>query len=36
MPLERLPGSGFEDLYNRFGEEVDPMAAGFLEMVLTY
>jgi hypothetical protein len=31
-----LPGSGFEDLYNRYGEEVSPMAAGFLEMVLTY
>jgi hypothetical protein len=31
-----LPGSGFQDLYSRFDEKVSPLAAGFMEMVLTY
>jgi hypothetical protein len=31
-----LPGKGFEDLYNPLLGEVDGLAAGFMEVVLTY
>jgi hypothetical protein len=31
-----LPGNGFKDLYNRFQKDVNPLAAVFMELVLTY
>jgi N-acyl-D-amino-acid deacylase len=31
-----LPGQGFKQLYNRLGRDVNPLIAGFLEMVLQF
>ncbi|MFO0935612.1 MAG: hypothetical protein U0798_03735 [Gemmataceae bacterium] len=31
-----LPGSGFRELYNRLGEKVNPLVAGFIEVTMTY
>jgi hypothetical protein len=31
-----LPGQGFKQLYNRLGRDVNPLIAGFLEMVLLF
>jgi len=31
-----LPGAGFKDLYNPLVGKVDPLAAGFMDVVFTY
>jgi len=31
-----LPGNGFKELYNRLGRDVNPLIAGFMEMVLQF
>jgi hypothetical protein len=31
-----LPGNGFKELYNRLGRDVNPLIAGFMEMVLLF
>jgi hypothetical protein len=31
-----IPGGGFKDLYDRFRDPVNPLMAGFMELVLTY
>lgn len=31
-----VPGQGFRDLYNNFSDRVDPLVAGFLNVILAY
>jgi hypothetical protein len=31
-----IPGQGFRDLYNNFSDRVDPLVAGFINMILLY
>jgi hypothetical protein len=31
-----IPGAGFQDLYHRFTDRVNPLLASFLQMELTY
>ena len=31
-----LPGQGFKQLYNKLGQDVNPLLAGFIEMVLQF